>query len=102
MGMSLNEEDKRFFIGLWMGLCVFASLFFLTGAIVKSIVAALFGVMSVVTGIGSYRVMTQFSVTISVLAIAVSFGLPSPERWPDLLDHGIHAATQYVSMSRNP
>ena len=100
--MTLNEEDKRFFIALWMGLCVFASLFFLTGAILKSLIAAVFGVMSVMTGIGSYRLITQFSVAISVLAIAVSFGLPSPERWPDVLDHGIHAATQYVSMARNP
>jgi hypothetical protein len=53
------------------------------------LIVAIFGLFLVSTGIGCYRV-SQLCIAVSIVPLAVSFGLQSPERWPGLLlGHGI-------------
>jgi hypothetical protein len=79
-----KREDKRLIEAGWVSLCLFVSLAYVSGEITKSLIAALFVLVSMSLDIAGRR-LAQLGVVVCILAIAISFGFPVPGRWPDLV-----------------
>jgi hypothetical protein len=95
----MTEQECRFYTYCWSAIVVFAALIFLTGAMFKSLLIALFVLVSTQLGFGR-RWLLPASFAAAILAIAVSLGFPHPEQWTDLVKSApdaIHGARMMLS-----
>jgi hypothetical protein len=79
------QEDRLIVLCVWNALVVFVSLFFLTGALGKSVLVSAFVLVSSLLGFGQ-RWLLRGGFGLAVLAIAVVVGvIPHPDQWKDAL-----------------
>jgi hypothetical protein len=77
----VQQDDRLALLWLWNGLVVFGAIFFLTGALFKSVLIAAFVWISSALGYGQ-RWLLRGGFALAGLAIAVHLGiLPAPEQW---------------------
>lgn len=105
--MSLDAGERRAVESLWYSLSAFASLWFLFGSGLKALVAALFVAGSLPLSMGA-RWLTRIVFALCLLALAVAFGFPHPDRWaailgelPDFAARTSAALTEYSAKSQN-
>jgi hypothetical protein len=79
--MTLQERTGLLYI--WTAVMLFIALLYLEGGIVRSALVAVFVIISCALGFGRRRLL-QASFAVAIVAIAVSFGFPSPGEWPSL------------------
>jgi hypothetical protein len=96
VGADENRERGWMKNATWIAFCVLVSLFYLSGEIAKSVLAALFVFTSLSLGLGGRR-LPQLGLAISITALAVAFGCPTPTHWPALLLETIKQLASVVS-----
>lgn len=78
------EAEQRAILYAWTSIVTFCALLYLGAGLTRSTLVTLFMITSYWVGFGPRR-LTQIGFGLSVLAILVSFGFPSPETWPGLI-----------------
>ena len=81
----LTAEQREQVLPLWAGLVSFVAVYFLTSNVWKARVLAVFVCVSAMLGYGARCVLIG-SFVIAVVAIAVAFGLPRPDQWPQVVN----------------
>lgn len=73
----------------WGTFLIFVSVLYLSGSITRSLLVGLFVLISCSLGFGR-RWLLRGVLVISILALAVSLGFPSPSEWLNLAKPGMH------------
>jgi hypothetical protein len=81
----LTAKQREQALPLWAGLVSFVAVYFLTLNVWKALVLAVFVCVSAMLGYGARWVLTG-SFVIALVAIAVAFGLPRPDHWPQVVE----------------
>jgi hypothetical protein len=80
---AMTEEERLSLMSTWNAISVFISLWYLTGAFVKSAVIAFFVLGSCLLGFGR-RWLLRAGFLVAILAVAVLLGVPHPTQWLDI------------------
>jgi uncharacterized membrane protein len=102
----MHPDDRVLFLCLWNAAVVFVTMFYFTGAIVKSAVLTVVILISSLLGYGQ-RWLLRAGFAAMALTIAVSLGaVPPPDQWIDFLknvqDHLMVACAGIFGRSISP
>lgn len=86
----MNAQERFAVTCAWNAACVAASLYFLSGSIVKSGIIAVFVYFSSLLGYG-LRWLIPGGFAVTILACAVVLGFPHPEQWPGLFKSALES-----------
>ena len=80
----LTQEERNDILSLWAGLVLVIAIYFLTDSFWKAALIGAFVSGSALFGYGR-RWVLKGSFALTILAIAVALGLPTPDQWLQLL-----------------
>src|SRR5262245_19118450 len=83
--IGLTEQERQEALSYWVGLVSFVALFYLTGSFWKAVAVGIFVLGSCLLGFGR-RWLFRGTFVITIVAIAVALGAPSPDQWAQLLE----------------
>lgn len=79
----MTEEDHRALVSVWISVCAFVSLWYLSQSFWKAAFAGAFVLGSMMLGLAA-RWLSRATLVLPVIALAIAFGLPAPENWLDI------------------
>jgi uncharacterized membrane protein len=86
----MTQQERELFKYIWSGLVVFVSLLILDGGFWKAVLIGVFFGVSSMFNLGR-RWLLRISLAIGVVTVAVIFGFPPPQDWPNLAKAGVNA-----------
>ena len=94
----LSPTERAALNYIWNAICVFLALWYLAGGIWKAALVAGFVLLSTAFGYGA-RWLVRGGFALSILAIAVLFGFPSPDQWADIARTGAEQISAHIRLA---